>query len=170
MLLQMLRCLIIIMTLYCPKPNSCWQLIQRTYVSEVGRELKLSSQRLCGGAWRIVRAMQRRAPWSIWGDRPPWFDPIVNVACLPAAAWQPLPHGGLPPLPPVLDSSSRPYRLGPRGGRAALLPQPVEGGGAGPAPPTRRGDGVSWRWAHRGRGCWCLHQVRAWFWGPPFPV
>eukprot|EP01047_Picozoa_sp_COSAG01_P055549 COSAG01_NODE_6198_length_3798_cov_293.914572_7_plen_175_part_00 len=68
-----------------------------------------------------------------------------QCACLPAAAWQPLPHGGLPPLPPVLDSSSRPYRLGPRGGRAPLLPQPVEGGGAGPAPSTRRGDGVSRR-------------------------
>jgi hypothetical protein len=40
---------------------------------------------------------------------------------------------GLPPLPPVLDSSSRPYRLGPRGGRAPPLPQPVEGGGAGTA-------------------------------------
>ena len=54
-------------------------------------------------------------PWSIWGDRAPWFDPIVNVACLPAAAWQPLPHGGLPPLSPVLDSSSRPYRPGRAG-------------------------------------------------------
>jgi hypothetical protein len=105
------------------------------------------------------------APWSIWEERAPRFGPIVNPACLPAAAWQPLPHGGLPPLPPVLDSSSRPYRLGPRGGRAPLLPQPVEGGGAGPAPPTRRGDGVSRRRAHRGRGCWRLHQVWAWFWG-----
>jgi hypothetical protein len=39
------------------------------------------------------------------GDRPPipaWFGPIVNPACLPAAAWQPLPHGSLPPLPPML--------------------------------------------------------------------
>ena len=39
-----------------------------------------------------------RAVWSIWEDKAPRFDPIVNVACLPAAAWQPLPHGGLPPL------------------------------------------------------------------------
>eukprot|EP01047_Picozoa_sp_COSAG01_P038600 COSAG01_NODE_3141_length_6525_cov_13.027077_6_plen_101_part_00 len=87
-------------------------------------------------------------PWSIWEERAAWFGPIVNVACLPAAAWQPLPHGGLPPLPPVLDSSSRPYRPGPRGGRAPPLPQPVEGSGVGPAPPTQRGDGVSRRWAH----------------------
>ena len=36
-------------------------------------------------------------------------------ACLPAAAWQPLPHGDLPPLAPVLDSSSRPYRPGRAG-------------------------------------------------------
>jgi hypothetical protein len=109
---------------------------------------------LCGAQGAQLRPTQQqqqqqrrlRAPWSIcWEERAPRFDPIVNPACLPAAAWQPLPHGGLPPLPPVLDSSSRPYRLGPRGGRAALLPQPVEGGGVGPAPPTRRGDGVSRR-------------------------
>jgi hypothetical protein len=107
-----------------------------------GEEAAVQSLR---GAYSICMDTARRAPWSIWEERAPRFDPIVNPACLPAAAWQPLPHGGLPPLPPVLDSSSRPYRLGPRGGRAPLLPQPVEGGGAGPAPSTRRGDGVSRR-------------------------
>jgi hypothetical protein len=32
------------------------------------------------------RRGRRRAPWSIWGDRLAWFGPIVNPACLPAAA------------------------------------------------------------------------------------